>query len=91
MQCTKFARNQFLFFVGAHTAKLGNKISECEFFSRGFDTLYTNFPIVLDQGTSIALELLERVPVRGSRIARAVLRPIGIGGAVAKQGLAILS
>jgi len=91
MQNTKFTRNQFLFFVRAHAAKLGDKFPKCEFSSGGFGMFCTNFPVMLDQGAGIALELLERVPVRGSRIARAVLCPIKVGGVVEKQGLAIFS
>ena len=47
------------------------------------------FLIPINQRTGIALELLERVPVRRGRIAGSIFRPVGVAGAITKQRLAI--
>ena len=73
---SEFAQNLLLLVGGAHAPELRNKLPDRVLVPGGAPLLL----IAGDQRSGIALKLLQLVPVRRSRIAGSVLRPVRIGG-----------
>ena len=78
---SEFAQNLLLLVGRAHAPELRNEIPHRDLLPAGRVPL---FLIAGDQRPGIALDLLQRVPVRRGRIAGAVFAPVGIGGACSR-------
>ena len=76
----EFAQNLLLLVGRAHAPELGDEIPHRGLLPAGSRMPCLALLVAGDQRPGIALDLLQRIPVRRGRIAGPVLAPVGIGG-----------